>query len=164
VHNTSMDNKAYEKLLGRALFYLGIRMRSEHEMRTYLQQKAADLHVNQENIEAVILRLKELKYLDDSLFVTALVSARTRSKPKGEYALRRELSNKGVGAREIDTYFETQGIDEEGLALEALTMKWERMRQLPRPKRMKRATDFLARRGFSFDSIRNALDKAEQTL
>ena len=47
-------------------------------------------------VEEVILRLVDLGYLDDEAFAKAWVESRDRARPRGEYALRRELQLKGI--------------------------------------------------------------------
>ncbi len=47
-------------------------------------------------IEEVVTRLTELGYLDDAAFARAWVESRDRAHPRGESALRRELTLKGI--------------------------------------------------------------------
>jgi len=51
-------------------------------------------------VEAAVERLTEQGYLDDEQFARAWVESRDRARPRGERALRLELTQKGV-AREI---------------------------------------------------------------
>lgn len=156
-----MQDKQYEKLLGKAFFFLKSRQRSEFEMRQYLEKKAQALHVQKSVIDQVIARLCELKYLDDKAYAESHVRSRIRGKPKGEYALRQELSAKGIQNTIIDQYFENHPLDEGALSYKALQAKWPLYRNLEYATKKRRATDFLLRRGFSYDSIREALERAE---
>lgn len=158
-----MDKKeAYEKLLGKAFFYLRIRQRTEHEMKTYLAKKASSIiGAGEDVIYAVMGRLKELNYLNDATFAESHIRSRMRSKPKGEYVLKQELKAKGVSEQDIEGFFDKNEIDEVALAKQALQKKWSSYKSLEFLKRKKRASDFLLRRGFSYDSIKEALEWAE---
>ncbi len=82
------DNKAWEA----ALRLLEVRPRAEREIRDRLRRKQYDA----EQIDGVILRLRDLGLLDDAQFARLWVANRAATKPKGAVALRRELMSKGV--------------------------------------------------------------------
>jgi len=75
-----------------AAAFLAVRPRSVDETRRRLQQ----LGYRQELVDAVVQRLLELEYLDDQSFARAWVESRDRARPRGEQALRRELTLKGI--------------------------------------------------------------------
>ena len=75
-------------------------------MARRLQQKG----VSEEAVEAVIQRLCRAKLLDDEAFARYWISNREQFKPRGEYALRYELRQKGVAGSIIDALL--QGADE----------------------------------------------------
>jgi len=79
-------------VLNAAARFLELRSRSLDEMRRHLAaaRYPADL------IERDIGRLLELGMLDDRAFGRAWVESRDRARPRGEQALRRELSLKGL--------------------------------------------------------------------
>lgn len=131
-------------------------------MKTYLAKKASSIiGAGEDVIHAVMGRLKELNYLNDATFAESHIRSRMRSKPKGEYVLKQELKAKGVSEQDIEGYFESTELDEDELAKAALQKKWSIYKHLDYLKRKKRSTDFLLRRGFSYDSIRKALEWAE---
>jgi regulatory protein len=72
--------------------FLEARPRSVDEVR----RKLSRLGYRAELVEAAIIRLSDLHYLDDDAFARAWVESRDRSRPRGEHALRRELELKGV--------------------------------------------------------------------
>jgi regulatory protein len=79
-------------VLNAAARFLELRSRSVDEMRRHLAaaRYPADL------IERAIVRLVELGMLDDRAFGRAWVESRDRARPRGEQALRQELSRKGL--------------------------------------------------------------------
>ncbi|MDQ3493148.1 MAG: recombination regulator RecX [Chloroflexota bacterium] len=80
-----------------AATFLAVRPRSVEETRRRLIHHGyrADL------VEIVLGKLGEMGYLDDEAFARAWVESRDRSRPRGENALRRELSVKGIEPKTI---------------------------------------------------------------
>lgn len=150
-----------------ALSLLSVRPRSRAELRRRLERKEFQEAV----IERTLAAMEELGYLDDAVFAEAFVRDRVRLKPRGRFGLLRELRRKGVAeaiAREaIDAVLEAEEISEPELALEAAG-KWARRNRTAlgrasrdrdeRRKVRNRLYGHLARRGFSPDAIRPAMD------
>ncbi len=80
------------RVLNAAARFLEVRARSVDEVRRHL----AATRYPAELIERAIARLLELGMLDDRAFGRAWVESRDRARPRGEQALRRELSIKGL--------------------------------------------------------------------
>ena len=59
-------------------------------------------------VEDAITRLAELGILDDEAFGRAWVESRDRARPRGEIALRRELTLKGLDRAVVDDLLETR--------------------------------------------------------
>ena len=128
--------------MGRALNLLGYRARSEAEIRERLRRYG----YAEETIEGVVLRLRELDYLDDAEF------ARSKAREKGRrYGPRRvsaELRQSGVGealAREV-VEEEFAGRSEVGEARSAAARRYN-VRGSDAEAR--RVYGFLVRRGYS---------------
>jgi regulatory protein len=155
--------KEYVKLLNYAYRYLSYRMRTEFETRRYLTDKAHGLNINLVFVDKVITTLKEEHYINDSLFIEEFVNSRSKSKPKSAYALSLELSNKGINKNLIDSYFETNLLDESQLAYTALERKWRVFKTLPKEKKLQKSYDFLRRRGFSFSIIKKTIEEMESS-
>jgi regulatory protein len=83
-------------VLEAAAAFLAVRPRSVDETRRRLRH----LGYAAAPIEVVIDRLLAYGYLDDDVFARAWVESRDRARPRGETALRRELTLKGID-REI---------------------------------------------------------------
>ncbi len=80
------------EVLEAAARYLEARPRSVAEVRRRLTTAGYRVPL----VEAAIVRLGELGYLDDDAFARAWVESRDRARPRGELALRRELRLRGV--------------------------------------------------------------------
>lgn len=147
----------YEAALELAFSQLASRARSEAEIRRRLARAGA----SEPTVERVIVRLWELRYLDDEAFARA----RTRSLARRGYgpgAISRKLALAGVRpeiARE--GVREEIGAEEGGLARAALE---RRLRGRPfatlDPKEQARLLRWLASRGFSPSAIRKACGPA----
>jgi regulatory protein len=155
------EDKGYRKALDLGFFYLRFRPRSEKEMRDYLLKKGETFDFGEPEIDRAMERLKELKFIGDPAFVAWYVEQRSKAKPKGVYALKRELGMKGIARETIDTYFGNTEIDEERSADEVLRRKWRTYTGLDPKKRFERAAGFLMRRGFSFDVAKKTIARIE---
>ena len=79
-------------VLEAAAAFLAVRPRSVDETRRRLRH----LGYPEALIEVVLDRLLAYGYLDDEAFAQAWVESRDRARPRGESALRRELTLKGI--------------------------------------------------------------------
>lgn len=145
-----------------AATFLGVRPRSVQETRRRLIHHGyrADL------VEGVLERLVEMGYLDDEGFARSWIESRDRSRPRGENALRRELSLKGIDRDTIVAVLAersgslTGSDDAEASLIEPVSVDrvvaerlLERrhaalMREVDPRKRQQRAYALLARNGF----------------
>ena len=78
--------------------FLAVRPRSVAETRRRLRH----LGYPHALVDEVVARLIDMGYLDDAGFAAAWIESRDRARPRGESALRRELSVKGIGRSVID--------------------------------------------------------------
>ncbi|MBH0231121.1 recombination regulator RecX [Halobacillus yeomjeoni] len=81
-----------------AINYLSYRMRSEKEIRDYLNEKEVD----SEHIDEIVKRLYDEKFLDDQEFANSLVRTRIMTSSKGPLLLKKELLEKGVSAQQAE--------------------------------------------------------------
>jgi regulatory protein len=139
-----------------ALVFLAYRPRSEREVRDRLRRGA----FSQTAIDAAIARLYDWRYLDDADFARRWVENRASQRPRGQRLLQQELRQKGIApeiAREVIAEAEL----DEASAAEALAR-----RRLPAyagddPAAVRRRLSaYLARRGYGYDVIRVALERA----
>lgn len=165
------------EVLDAAARFLEVRPRSVHEVRYRL----ASMGYRTALVDEVVVRLTDLRYLDDEAFARAWVESRDRARPRGEHALRRELQLKGIdraligevldqrrdqgtGAVEASDAGSVQGPDE-AAAERLLRRKLPAILREPDPRRRRqRAYALLARSGFSPDVCasvsRSVLDDA----
>jgi regulatory protein len=140
------------------------RPRSVDEVRRRLVR----LGYRPELVEAAIVRLTDLHYLDDDAFARAWIESRDRARPRGEHALRRELELKGVDRAIVasalddrrESTLEDAAVDGEGEPVGADDAAAERLlrrrlagilREADARRRRQRAYGLLARSGFSPD-------------
>ncbi len=161
-----MDDSEFKEQLNNALnksyFYLKFRPRTEKEVRDYLLKKAERYHWPRDVVVSAIEQLKSSDFINDKKFVTWFVDQRNRTKPKSAFALRNELFRLGISKDLIDEYFSETESNEEELAYEALRSKWHRFASLDKRRRFQKAAAFLSRRGFSFDSIKKAVNRLQE--
>jgi len=145
-------------LLNLAFFYLKFRPRTIKETRDYLYKKVRTTHWSHEAVDEIINHLIKRKFLDDKEFVRFLVDSRTRTKVKGVFAIKQELFKYGVEKKLIDEYFAKIEIDEGALAEKILVKRWPRFRNLSPKKRFEKATSFLVRRGFKYETSKKSIE------
>ena len=85
-------------MLDVAARFLEARPRSEAEVR----RKLTRLGYRATLVDDALTRLVEFGYLDDEAFARSWVESRDRAKPRGEHALRQELSRLGVERGTVD--------------------------------------------------------------
>lgn len=143
---------AYEK----ALNFLSYRPRSETEIRRYLQKK----ELPEEQMAGVVERLKRAGLVDDKGFAELWVENRTTFKPKAKRALQAELKAKGVGGQEIAAAL--AGVDEVAAARQLAVARAPRLlrQKLTRLEFKKKLSEYLARRGFNYETISEAVERA----
>lgn len=162
IEAAAYSNENVQTLLNKAYFYLKFRLRSEKELRTFLEKKAKKLLFQNADIEEAMRILKEEKYIDDRQFISWFVEQRSDGKIKGIRLLRSELRRFGLDRDLINDYFDNANLDEESLALRLLQKKWHKYKELEKRKRFEKAAAFLMRKGFSFDETKEVIEKLEQ--
>lgn len=141
-----------------ALRLLKYRPRSEKEISDHLSRKGFARPV----VEEVIRRLREQRLLDDREFARFWVENRRDFSPSGVYRLRYELRRKGVPDEVIAEALE--GIDFEEEAYRAAVSRAHRFKNLPWPEFSRKLGGFLARRGFSYDIIKEVVARLAREL
>lgn len=138
----------------KAIHFLSFRMRSEAEMRRYLQQKGVD----EKAIEQIITQLYREKLLEDAQFASMFVHDRLRHSQKGPLLIQQELLERGVAKAHIEAalsqYDETQQLAKIHQWLEK---EQKRQSSYPQRKRIEQIKRKLYQRGFSLDIITQAL-------
>jgi len=141
-----------------AFALLSRRERSRREVQTHLLKKG----YAKPTVARVLDCLEAENYLDDDRFCTLWIRSRQRIRPKGAYALRCELKQKGIGDEMIQRHIEQ--VDEESAAWDAVRSKLKQWAGLDRRRFVARAGGFLQRRGFGSHAVRRTIDRAWHAL
>jgi regulatory protein len=165
-----------EIVLAAGLRFLEARSRSVEEVR----RRLADAGYRAELVTAAIERLTVIGLLDDDLFARGWIESRDRARPRGESALRRELSLRGVsrevigealaerrdeavaksivwaaGGTDADDDDEVRASPDEAAARRLIERRQRDFDRIADPrKRQQRAYALLARNGFDPDVCR----------
>lgn len=150
-----LEKDQFTKALEKSFRLLGIRPRSQKELEKKLKEK----DFAPEIIKKVIIKIKELGYLDDKKFAKAWLESR-KFFHKGKYVVQRELKEKGV-AEEIvkKTISAYTSKDELTSAKEIAQRKINSYKNLDKYSKKQKLAQFLARRGFSWETIIKILGK-----
>jgi regulatory protein len=147
-----MAGKLYEKTMERAFNLLSYKPRSVAELRGRLLEKD---WADEEIVDQVIARLKELGYLNDEQFATSYATSRLTVKPLGRTRLRRDLQRKKLPTQTVE-----QALDEayseqsEEELIERAINKRLRLKGMPATREeTKKLFDYLVRRGFNYDLV-----------
>ncbi|TSC54136.1 MAG: regulatory protein, partial [Microgenomates group bacterium LiPW_16] len=103
-------------------------------------------------------KLQSLNYINDEEFARWWIEQRATFRPRGKMALRVELRQKGV-EKEISDKVVSEKVDELSLAKKAVAKKLKIYQNLPSQEFCQKMTAFLARRGFSWETIKEVVDE-----
>ena len=155
------SKKTYDEamLYDYAIGALGRRMRSVAELKRLLRQRVSNQEEGPALMEAVITRLKEQRYLNDSQYAAAYSSFRRDNEKFGRRRVVSELKNRGVHNDVIETAVDTAytDVNEEKLAREFMRRK--RLKKPVDRKQTARIFRAMARAGFSIKVIVSILKK-----
>lgn len=145
-----------------ALRQLAIRPRSEKEMTDYLQKKIAARDgvkfqeaKNNPVIRKIIAKLKKYEYLDDKKFASWFLKSKLKTKQESLRLIKYQLKQKGIPQPILDKFESNKPRDLKN-AIKAAEKKVERWKKLPTLEYKKKFYQFLAYRGFDFETISEA--------
>lgn len=156
------------KLMERMYGLFNIRQRSEKEVRDYLKnlsfkRKIKDKEeISEKSMNLLIDKLKQKRLLNDEEFAKSWVEA--RSKKKGIQAVKSELYKKGISKDIIEDILSEQSSlkQQEIVAQSLLQKRLPRFKNLPSLEKKKKAYEFLMRRGFEYDVVKEVVEKLEK--
>ena len=128
--------------------YLGVRPRTEREVRTRLERDGHGPDV----VEEVVSRLVELRLVDDEAFARAWVVERSRTRGRAGDLLVAELVAKGVPPDAAAAAVDDVAPNEEDHAVQVAARLVRKVARLPLGEQAARLREMLLRRGFSEDS------------
>ncbi len=148
------------KARARAWRYVARRPRTREEVARMLgrAEYAPDV------IEDVLHYFEEQGELDDAAYAEQYARERFRLKGHGPMRIRQDLRKKGVSSSAIEAALDAlvSSVDLASKAREHAEKRWPRVaREEDALRRKKKLTDYLRRRGFSFDVIRPIVEELE---
>lgn len=154
------------KLMDRMYRFFNIRQRSEKEVREYFRIKNYESRIkgkeeiSQLAISSLIETLKKKGLVNDLEFAKVWVQSRRRTKQKGIRAIKAELYQKGISKEIIEEVVSGQeDYSEEGLAEQALEKKMTHWKNLNPLEFRQKAYEFLTRRGFEYEVVKDVIEK-----
>lgn len=143
-----------------AFRYLANRDHSEKELADKLKKKAFSEPV----IRDVITDLKQKHFLNDSAFAEIFARNRLIQKPVGRRQLRFDLLKKGISETILDETLTAvyEEFNESELARRLAEKKMKLLQNQEYQKAKKKVADFLLRRGFDWEIVRQILEEHEQ--
>ncbi len=151
----SEDNQI-ERCFKAATNYLVYRPRSEPELRDRLRRRG----FSPESIDAVMVKLKKLKWVDDTAFAEFWKDNRESFSPRSKALTRLELKQKGIAEDIIDQTVAT--IDDEDSAYRAATSKARSLARSDYESFRRRLGGYLQRRGFNYGVIERTIKRVWQ--
>jgi regulatory protein len=147
----------FEKYYTYALKFLSYRPRSEKELQDSLIRRKAPPEIREKIIEL----LKEQHFLNDEEFTRWWIEQRTTFKPRSKRAVSMELKQKGIAQEIITKYLvetEETAVNDLEQALRLTQKKIRKYAHLDRQEIYQKLGGALARKGFSWDIIKRAID------
>ncbi|GAA3753184.1 regulatory protein RecX [Terriglobus aquaticus] len=141
------------ELLDYAAKSLGARMQSERDLRRKLRDRAEPGPTGAEAVDAVIAKLKELRYLSDERYAVDFARLRQENRSLGRRRVQQDLQNKGIASPVITEALESayKGVDEVALVRQHIERK--RLQAPTDDKSTARILRRLTAAGFSSKSI-----------
>ena len=155
---TLAQNLSLTHCLNVAYRYLAYRPRSEAEIRERLHRRGFE----DSQIEIVINKLKEQKFLDDTAFAQFWKENRETFRPRSQRLTRLELRKKGVADEIIKEV--TDDSNDMDSAYHAALSKAQRLPKQDYEVFRRRLGDYLKRRGFGYTVINQTVKKMWQEM
>ena len=161
IDESELKELLYGEELSKARNYvyriLARRMYTTREIRNKLLERGYVDKI----IEDVIATLERYGYLNDKTYAEEWIQSRMRSKPKGKFALRQELGQKGIEKSIIeDALSQAFNESEEAeMALNVARRKYNSYRGDDPVAARRKLQAFLLRRGFDFETVKNVTEQ-----
>ena len=147
-----MNELVFVKARETALRYIDFKRRTEKEVRQKLREE-----FNDETIERVIELLKRYRVIDDEEYARLYIADCLKLKGWGARRILTELAARGICRNTAEKYLEGSG---ELMNEKADKLLEKRVKgKISDQKEYKKHMDFLLRRGFDYQTAKNALDK-----
>ena len=143
----------YQRCMNAAIRYLGYRPRSETEVRQRLKRHGFESDCT----EKALTRLKEQGLVDDVAFARFWKDNRESFSPRSRRQMKMELRRKGLAIDVIEPVINE--INESDSAYRAALDKARRLPLTDRQVFRRRLVDYLGRRGFNYDIIKETVER-----
>lgn len=151
---TILNDILMKKAKDKALKYLSYKMRSEKQVREKLIEEQFPKVI----INKIIQILKKYNYINDEEYAKAFIKDKVNIKGYGFFKISYELKNQGIDEHIFKKYLENEEfVDEQKKAIDLLKKKIKRIDVIDYKEKQKLYA-YLIRRGFSYDTINNALN------
>jgi len=161
-----------KKLIDKALKFLSYRPRSEKEVKDNLTKIRRDLEAKSETdkesfnslVEETVKLLKSWKQIDDYEFANWWLTQRQEHKPKSVRELEVELLKKGIKREIIDHVIKkrreekSEQFDEKIIAASLASKRIRSYKNLSEGDFKIKLGRYLARRGFSWETLKEVID------
>ena len=152
-----MEQLSFIKAREAALNYINYKMRTEKEVR---QKLASDY--TEETVERVLEQFKEFGIVDDIKYAKLYINDCINLKGRGRQRILAELAVRGISRDIAEPFFEDLG-DTMREKAERLMEKRIKSGSIDDMKEYKRHMDFLLRRGFDYETVKDILNKYKNT-
>lgn len=147
-----------EKIYLRAIEFGVRRPRSEREFKLWFRSKKVEETFQGETLE----KLTNLGLVDDTAFAKWWVEQRSVFRPKSRRALKQELAQKGISREIIDDVLQNEELpSEDEQILRIAEKRWNKLKNLETKERKNKIIQYLARRGFGWEAIKEVVRKLE---
>jgi len=146
----------FHRCFNAAAHYLSYRPRSESELRERLHRRGFD----DDNLEAVIAKLKEQGLVDDVTFAQFWKDNRESFSPRSQWLTKLELRRKGVANDIIDQVVDT--VNDDNSAYRAALSKAHSLSLFDYQGFRHRLGEYLKRRGFGYEVINHTIEQLWQ--
>ena len=151
-YNFIMENIVYIKAQDLALSYISGKMRTEKEVCGKLRLNGFDEDI----VKKVLDFLKKYDYVNDYNYCLAFIRQSLKLNPMGYFAIRQKLKIAGVEDYNIEKAWNESNVDQLKYA-ELITDKKLKGKKIADEKEMRKLQDFLLRKGYSYDIIKDII-------
>ncbi len=132
---------------------LSRRMRTERDLRRLMKARAFPGEVGERDMDNVVARLVELKYLSDTRFAQDYTRLRKENQGFGRRRVAQDLGAKGVGKELADAALEQAFAETDEVELARKYCERKRIQPPKEPKEVQRVMGRLMRAGYSSSAI-----------
>lgn len=152
-YNNILNNTILIKAKSKAEKYLSYKSRTEKEIKDKLSSEEYPKDI----IDKVIELMKKYNYIDDEIYCLNFAKEKFRLKGYGKKRILYELVQKGIPSKTAESVINEINFDEDKKAAELLYKKTKGNYNFDFKQKQK-LSNYLIRRGFSFDTIKNAFE------